>query len=177
MIANVLPAVAVGAALLVCWLWRPRAAAEPGVRLLVICYAVLGAWALWFGVYAAPGQEPAALQLWKPTVMYAVLATVLIAAPLLGWGYPVKAVFGTYFIFSGREWRWINLCFAALCALLGGVNLVIVYFHSKNDWEGFKWSCMVNVIAVVLLRVTFIWVDTLARIVTHVQGRGKAPQP
>lgn len=166
-----------GAALLMAWLWRPRGALEPGVRAMLIAYALLGAWALWFGLFAAPGREPAALVLWKPTLMYWTLAGVMLAAPALGWGYPAKAVFGTYFVFSSREWRWINLGFALLCALLGGLNLVIAFGYTRDDWEGFKWSCMVNVIAVGFLRVTFVWVDVLVRVAVYLRGRAKAWLP
>ena len=161
-------------AFLVSWHWRPRKKMERGVRILLIFYALLGAWAIWFGLHAAPGSEPAQFVVWKPTVMYWVLSGVLIAAPPLGWGYPVKAVFGTYFVFSNSEWRWINLGFALLCALLGGLNLVIAFAYTKDDWTGFKWSCMVNVLAVFLLRLTFVWVDTLVRLAGYLHGRAKA---
>lgn len=165
------------AALLISWLWRPRQAMQPGVRILLIGYALLGGWALWFGLYAAPGQEPAAFVFWKPTVMYWVLSAVLIVAPPLGWGYPVKAVVGAYFVFSKREWHWINLGFATLCALLGSLNLVIAFAYSQGDWDGFKWSCMVNVVAVFALRLTFVWVETIVRFARYLHGRAKAYFP
>jgi intracellular septation protein len=163
----------VGAAILLSWLWRPRRAVEPGVRILMISYALLGGWALWFGLFSEPGQEPAWFVFWKPTVMYWILSAILIAAPPLGCGYPVKAVFGTYFVFSNREWRWINLGFAALCALLGSLNLIIAFAYTKDDWDGFKFSCMVNVLAVFLLRLTFVWIDTIVRFAVYLHGRAK----
>ncbi len=175
------PAVAVtalaGAAFLISWRWRPQRAIEPGVRLLLVCYALLGGWALWFGLYSAPEQEPAALLFWKPTLMYWVLSLVSIVAPLFGWGYPVKAVLGTFFMFSNREWRWINLGFAAACAILGSLSLFLAFNYSKEHWEGFKFSCMVNVLGVFLLRLTFVWVETLARFVVYLHGRIKAHLP
>ena len=177
MMQAALAALALVAALLLTWYWRPAHKPERGVRALLACYAVLGAWALWFGLYAGPGEEPAVVLLVKPTVMYWVLAAVLIVSPLLGWGYPVKAVFGTYFVFANREWRWINLAFAVLCILLGSLNLVIAFLHSQEDWDGFKWSCMVNVIAVLILRVTFVWVDVVARLGRQLQGHAKPPLP
>jgi intracellular septation protein A len=163
-----------GAALALAWLWRPRRPIEPGIRLLLIAYAALGIWALFFGAFAAPGREPAAFALWKPTVMYGVLSAILLLAPAMGWGYPVKAIVGAYFVFSNREWHWINLGFAAACALLGGLNLFIIAEHTQDDWEGFKWSCMVNVLAVLLLRLTFVWVDTVVRLAIAVHGRIRA---
>jgi intracellular septation protein len=169
--------VLVAAALLVSWVWRPRQALEVGVRILLIAYVLLGAWALWFGLYAEPGQEPARFVFWKPTVMYWVLSVILVTAPALGWGYPVKAVIGTYFAFSDREWRWINLGFAGLCAILGGFNLFIAFTSSRGEWEGFKFGCLVNVLGLLLLRLTFLWLDTLVRIGTYLYTRAKALLP
>jgi intracellular septation protein len=166
-------AVAAAAAIALSWFWRPRQAMDRGVRVLLACYAVLGLWALWFGLFAV-GREPAAFAHWKPTVLYWLLSAVLLAAPPLGWGYPVKAVFGTYFIFSAREWRWINISFAVLCAILGSGNLVIALAYTQDDWEGFKWSCMVNLVAVFLLRLAFVWLDASVRIGAHLHARAKA---
>lgn len=165
------------AALGLVWYWRPRRALEPGIRFLLAAYAVLGAWALWFGLYAAPGHEPAALLLVKPTVMYWVLACTLLVAPALGWGYPVKAVFGAYFVFSSTEWRWINRGFALFCAVLGTINLVLATAYSRDDWEGFKFSCMVNVLAVLMLRIVFVWIDTLVRCAIALYSRMKSLLP
>jgi intracellular septation protein len=162
------------AALLLAWLWRPRQPPEAGVAILVIAYGLLGAWALWFEVFAGSAQEPAALAVWKPTIVYWTLAAVMIAAPPLGGGYPVKAIVGAYFVFSKREWHWINLGVALLCAALGASNLVIAFAHTRDDWEGYKYSCMVNLLAIFLMRLTFVWVDALVRIVSRVHGRVKA---
>ena len=148
-----------------------------GVGMLLVAYVLLGGWALWFGLYAAPGQEPAAFAFWKPTVMYWVLSVILLTAPALRWGYPVKALIGTFFAFSDREWRWINLGFAALCAILGGVNLFIAFTASRGEWEGFKFGCLVNVLGVLLLRLNFVWLDTLVRIGAYLYGRAKALFP
>lgn len=167
-------AIVVAVAFLISWLWRPRQAMEPGDRLLLVAYALLGGWALWFDLYSAPGQEPAAFRFWKPTVMYWVLSVVMLAAPALGWGCPAKAIVGTYFAFSNREWRWINRALAALCAVLGGFNLLMAFTASEGDWQGFKFSCMVNLLAILLLRVIFLWLDTMVRMIKYVHGRAKA---
>jgi intracellular septation protein len=163
-----------GAALGLAWIWRPRQPMAPGVRILLVCYAVLGAWALWFGLYAEPGQEPAALKFWKPTVLYWVLSGVLILAPSRGWGYPAKAVFGTYFVFSNREWHWINLGFAIFCAGLGVLNLIVAFGYTRDDWDGFRFSCMMNLLALLLLRLAFVWIDLAVRVAIHLYGRAKA---
>ena len=76
--------------LLIAWLWRPRQAAGPSAWILLIAFGALGAWALWFGLYAHPG-EPAGFAFWKPTVLYWTLAAIMIMAPLLGWGTETRA--------------------------------------------------------------------------------------
>lgn len=177
MIAAALLTVLIAAAGGLAWYWRPPAAADPSARAVVVVFAVLGAWALWFGLWAAPGSEPELVALLRPTILYALLAGVLVAAPLFGWDYPVKLVFGSYFVFANREWRWINLVFALACVILGIFNLVIAFGHTRDDWNGFKWSCMVNVVAVFILRVTFVWVDLAARILRRLQTRSRKPVP
>lgn len=152
------------AALFVSWLWRPRQAAEPGVWMLLIAYALLGAWVLWFELYSPSGQEPDGFAFWKPTVMYWTLSIILIMAPLLGWGYPAKALFGTYFAFSNKAWRWMNRGFAALCALLGGVNLLVASHASEGNWIGFKYSAMMTLLFLILFRINFVWLPILANI-------------
>ena len=146
--------------LLVAWLWRPRQATGPGTWALLIAFGALGAWALWFGLYAHSG-EPAGLDHWKPTVLYWTLAAIMIAGPLLGWGYPVKVVVGAYFALSNREWRWINLGFATVYAILGGVNLWVASGASYKDWVGFKYACMMNLLIIVLFRLNFVWLPLL----------------
>lgn len=165
---------AVAAMLALAWAWRPRRPFAPAVLILLAAYAVLGGWALWFGLFAPPGAEPAALAHWKPTIMYWTLALILAAAPLLGLGEPVKPVLGAYFAFSSREWRWLNRGFAAFFAVLGALNLVFVFGYSEADWAGFKFGCMVNVLIILLMRLSFVWLDVVGRIAVLLYGRARA---
>ena len=167
-------ALLVGGALLLAWVLRPPGLPPPGVRLLMIAYVLLGAWALWFGLFAEADAEPAWFLTWKPTVMYWTLAAVMLVAPALGWGYPARAIVGTYFAFSNREWHWINLALSIFMMLLGGLNLYIAATASLGGWEGFKYSCMVNVAALLLLRVTFLWLDALTRFGLYLYGRARS---
>lgn len=165
------------AALLIAWLWRPRGRAPAGSRMLLAAYIFFGAWAFWFGLYAAPGEEPAWFAYWKPTVIYWVLAAILIAAPRLGGDYPVKVVVGAYFVLSNKQWRWMNWGVAALCALLGAVNLIVAFTSSAGNWEGFKYSCMMNLLFIILLRLNFATLDIVSRVFIYLYGRVKALFP
>ncbi len=142
------------------WLWRPRRATGPDAWALLIAFGALGAWALWFGLYGQSG-EPAEFARWKPTVLYWTLASIMIAGPVLGWGYPVKIIIGAYFALSNREWRWINLGLAAVYAALGGINLWVASESSYKDWVGFKYACMMNLLIIVLFRLNFVWLPLL----------------
>jgi intracellular septation protein A len=159
--------------LLIAWLWRPRQASSPSAWILLIAFGALGAWALWFGLYAHAG-EPAGFAFWKPTVLYWTVAAIVIVAPLLGWGYPAKIILGTYFALSNREWRWINRGFATVYIILGGANLVVASEASNGDWVGFKYSCMMNLLIMVLFRLNFVWLPILADVSIHLYRRTTA---
>jgi intracellular septation protein A len=163
----------VAGALLLAWLARPRRAVGGAARALIVAYALLGAWALWFGAIS-PGGEPEQFRYWKPTILYWTLAAILVLGGRMGWDYPVKILIGTYFVFSDREWKWMNRAFVLAFVILGGLNLRIAFTGSESEWDGFKWACMVNLIAVSLLRFTFLWLDTLFRIAKYVHGRARA---
>jgi len=139
----------------------------------MIAFAALGAWAIWYGLYAHPG-EPASFMIWKPTVLYWTLAAIMIIAPLLGWGYPAKIILGTYFALSTREWRWINRGFAAVYSVMGGVNLLVASEASYKDWVGFKYSCMMNLLIIVLFRLNFVWLPILADVSIYLYRRTTA---
>jgi intracellular septation protein A len=176
MIEQVIVSVVVFMVLLFAWLWRPGGI-ERGVWLLLACYALLGAWALWFGVYAEPGEEPAGFAFWKPTVLYWTLTLVLIVAPLLGWGYPIKAILGTYFVLTPRVWGRVNWGFAAIFGVLGGINLLLVFKASGGSWEGFKYSCLVNMLFIIMLRLNFVWGEIVSRMVVFVYRKYKTLVP
>ncbi len=168
---------AVAAAIFLAWLWRPRGKVSPAIWLLLGGYALLGAWALWHGVYAPDAKEPAGFAFIKPTVVFWLLAIVMFISPPLGWGYPVKAVFGTYFVLGNKVWRWMNIGFGSAYALQGGINLLVASKATEGNWDGFKYSIMMNLIFLVLLRLNFVWLDIASRIGIHAYKRIKAMLP
>ncbi len=160
--------------LLIAWFWRPQLKVEGGIWMILLAYAALGGWALWFDLFALPGSEPDGFAFWKPTVIYWTLAIVLFVAPLINGGYPVKAIFGTFFVLPNNQWRWLNRIFAAIFALLGGVNLLVAFNLSDGDWVGFKYSCLTILLFMLLLRLNLVWFETISRVAIYVYGRAKA---
>ncbi len=155
------------------WHWRPQQAPGLGAWSLLIAFGALGAWALWFGLYAHSG-EPAGIVFWKPTILYWTLAAIMTVVPLLGGGYPVKIILGAYFSLTNREWRWINLGLATVYAVLGGINLLVAAHASYQDWTGFKYSCMMSLLLIVLFRLNFVWLPILADVAIHLYRRAGA---
>lgn len=164
-------------AIILAWLWRPRVPVSPAIPLLLFGYAVLGAWALWYGFYSPADKEPAGFAFLKPTVVYWLLAIVMFISPPLGWGYPIKVIFGTYFAMSNKVWRWMNIGFASAYALLGAINLLVASQATEGNWDGFKYSCMMNLIFLVLLRLNFVWLEIASRVGIYVYKRIKALLP
>ncbi len=157
------------ALLLVAWRWRPPQAASPSAWALLLAFGALGAGTLWFQFFHHP--EPAGFAFWKPTVIYWTLAAIMFIMPPLNGGYPAKILLGNYFALSSREWRWINRGFALLYTLLGGINLITAWQASYKDWEGFKFSCMVLLLTIVLFRLNFVWLPILAEVSIHLYRR------
>ncbi len=164
-------------ALVLAWHWRPRHPVAPGTWILLGCYGVLGAGMLWFGLREPAAPEATTWQIWKPTLLYGVLAGVLLGAPLRGWGYPARALVGTYFALSNREWHWINLALGVFCASLGIINIVVAYGGTHDEWNGLRFSWMVNLMGLLLLRMAFVWMDLAVRIGTALWGRARSRRP
>lgn len=163
--------------LVIAWLWRAPGKVSPGIWLLLGGYAAMGAWALWFGLYHPHAKEPAGFAYIKPTVAFWWPAIVLFISPPLGWGYPVKVIFGTYFNLGHKVWRWMNLGFASVYALEGGINLLVVSQVSEGNWDGFKYSMMMNLIILGLLRLNFVWLDIVSRVGIYFYKRIRAMLP
>lgn len=167
----------VASLLVIAWLWRPPGRVSPGIWILLGGYALMGAWALWFGVYHPEAKEPVEVTYIKPTVAFWLPAIVMFISPPLGWGYPVKAIFGTFFNVSHKIWRIMNLAFASAYALQGAINLLVVKEATEGNWDGFKYSMMMNLIFLGLLRLNFVWLDIASRVGIYFYKRIKGTLP
>lgn len=161
MIGAVVLTLALAGLLLLAARWRPPLGG--GQRMLLAFYALLGAIAYAVLLFGPAQDPPGVFAHAKPTIFYWGLALVLVAAPQRGYDVPVKSLLGAFLVLSRREWLVVNAVFALACGVLGAVNLYIAQTHPDSDWDGFKWGCMVNVVAAIFLRVTFIWVEGVVR--------------
>jgi intracellular septation protein A len=168
-VATALWAIPLGVAVV----WRPRQAPSPAAWALLVAFGALGAWAVWIGVYAQH-SEPPGFAFLKPTIFYWTLATVMGVGPWLGWDYPAKIIVGTYFALSKREWRWINSGLTVIYAVMGAANLLLASRATYNDWVGYKYSLMMNLLIIVLFRLNFVWLPILADVTIYLYRRATA---
>ena len=147
-------------ALALAWWWRPRQPTNPAAWITICALTILGGTALWFA-YDAPAPPSWAFLHWKPTALYWTLSAIFLAAPFLGWGYPAKWVFSPYLPLATRQWALFNRILALLYAVLGAINLLMAYNTGEGDWQGFKEACYMNLIAIFLVRINFVWLPLL----------------
>lgn len=165
----------IGLLLICAFLWRPRKL-DRYIWVMVAAYALMGVWALRFGLLGDTSAEPPWLAIWKPTILYWTLAVILLISPFLGWGFPVKAILGSYFVLSHRSWNLINWIFTGVLALFGTINIV-VYRYNPGNWDGFKYSFMINLMFLILLRLNFGWGMAFSRFFIYAYRRYKARFP
>ena len=163
----------IGLLLILALFWRPPKL-ERYVWAMVVAYGAMGVWALRYGLL--DGTEPAWLEIWKPTILYWTLALILFVSPFLGWGFPVKAILGTFFVLSHRTWNMINWIFTGVLTLFGAIN-ILVYRYNPGNWDGFKYSFMINLMFLILLRFNFAWGMVVSRIIIHAYKQYKARFP
>lgn len=165
----------IGLLLILSVFWRPPRL-DRYVWLMVGAYAVMGVWALRFGLLGDTGDEPEWLEIWKPTILYWTLALILFISPFLGWGFPVKSILGTYFVLSHQTWNRLNWIFTGVLTLFGAINILVSH-KDPGNWEGFKYSFLINLMFLILLRFNFGWGMVVSRIIIHAYKQYKARFP
>jgi intracellular septation protein len=78
------------------------------------------------------------LIMWKPTVLYAVLAIALLVSQYVGDKPIVERLLGAQLKTDARTWRLTNLSWALFFLVLAGVNLVFVYRFGLETWVRWK---------------------------------------
>lgn len=78
------------------------------------------------------------LIMWKPTVLYAVLAIALLVSQYVGDKPIVERLLGAQLKTDARTWRLTNLSWALFFLVLAGVNLIFVYRFGLEIWVRWK---------------------------------------
>ena len=75
---------------------------------------------------------------WKPTIVNWVFAVALIASQYIGQRNLLERALGEQLKLPAVVWRRLNYAWATGFALLGALNLYVVYHFSEAFWVNFK---------------------------------------
>lgn len=76
--------------------------------------------------------------LWKPTVLYWLLAAVLLISDLFFKKNFIRQMMGKMLNPPARVWHKLNLAWVVFLILLGFLNLYVAFNFSLNAWVNFK---------------------------------------
>ncbi|MBA3563607.1 MAG: septation protein A [Gammaproteobacteria bacterium] len=75
---------------------------------------------------------------WKPTVLYWLFAAVFLASQYVGGKPIVQRIMQEVVQLEARQWRKLNLMWVVFFAVLGALNLYVVYQFTEDTWVNFK---------------------------------------
>lgn len=75
---------------------------------------------------------------WKPTVIYWVMAVVMLGSYWIGPKTVAERMMAQHITLSSQIWGRINLAWALYFSCLGALNLYIAYTFSTSVWVTFK---------------------------------------
>jgi intracellular septation protein len=75
---------------------------------------------------------------WKPTVVYWLLALALIGGRLFSDKPLIQRMLDTTLPLTPDAWRTLNTIWAIGFAVIGAINLYVVYHYSLDTWVNFK---------------------------------------
>ncbi len=106
------------------------------------------------------------LIMWKPTVLYLVLAVALLVSQYVGDKPLAERLLGAQLKTDARTWRLTNLSWAVFFLVLAGVNLIFVYRYGLEVWVRWKFATVGIVFAFAIVQA--LW---LAGRAEHAEGK------
>ena len=95
--------------------------------------------ALVFGGLTLAVRNPLFIQ-WKPTIVYWIMALVIIGSRFVGKGDHVQRALGKVLTLPDKAWRALCWAWAATMVLAGVANLLVAYQFSEGFWVGYKFA-------------------------------------
>ena len=96
---------------------------------------------------------------WKATLLFWILALVLLGSQFIGSRPLVERLFEAAtevrFSLSARQWRRLNLLWVVFYLLLGGLNLYVARSFSLDTWADFKMFGLTGLMFVFLIPQAF----------------------
>ena len=75
---------------------------------------------------------------WKVSIVYWALALAFLLSQFIGKASLVKRLFGKHMELPTSVWKRLNASWAVFFALMGTINLYVVYHYSTDVWVNFK---------------------------------------
>ncbi len=93
---------------------------------------------------------------WKPSVLYVLLAAVFAASNFLGEQPMLQRMLGHVLRTDRRTWQWATAHWSGFFLLLAGVNAVFVLQFSRDAWATWKIATVGVVMAFAVLQMLWL---------------------
>ncbi len=112
------------------WVWFRHRKVEPMLWMSLVIITVFGGATLFL--------HNEAFIKWKPTVLYWLMAAVLVGSQALFRRNLIAALLKGQLDVPPHVWFALNLAWAGFFAALGGLNLYVAFHYSTDAWVNFK---------------------------------------
>lgn len=75
---------------------------------------------------------------WKPSIIYWLFSVLLVGSQFIGEKPVIQRMLGDKISVPAKIWSRLNMMWAIFFALLGVLNLYVVYHFNTNSWVNFK---------------------------------------
>ena len=75
---------------------------------------------------------------WKPTVLYWLLALIFFGSHFIGKKVLIQQMLENNLQLPATMWQKLNMSWTIFFAIIGTINLYIIYHYSTNTWVNFK---------------------------------------
>jgi intracellular septation protein len=93
---------------------------------------------------------------WKPSILYWVLGSALLAGQLLFKRNGIKALLAKQMELADSSWKRMNLSWGFFFLLLGCLNLFVAYRFPTDVWVNFKLFGIMGIIMVFAIAQSFL---------------------
>ena len=113
----------------VCWAWLRNRKVKVSQYIAMSLTVVLGGATLLL--------HEKSFIMWKPTVLYWIVAIYLIISDFIGKNC-LKLMIGQQLRLPPLVWRKLTWAWALFCCFMGAMNLFVAYHFSEEAWVSFK---------------------------------------
>src|SRR6185295_4880126 len=110
-----------------------------------------------FGAVTLALRNPVFIQ-WKVTVVNWTVAVAFLASQLFGTKTLTQRTMGDALVLDPSQWRYLNSSWVVTFAVIGAINLFVMYRYSLDTWAIFKvWGQIGLLMITVVLQA--IWIS------------------